>query len=113
MIELLCTNYNEKTIFIHCYFSNAVLGKTVQIIAWLEHYRLQHGGRALLVIPASLIGNWQNEINKFAPELPYQILHKSAGTSDESMELQESAFLCITTYGMVSRLEQIDRKAHV
>lgn len=88
-----------------CLADDMGLGKTVQVIAWLEHYRLHHGGRALLVIPASLIGNWQNEINKFAPELPYQILHKSAGTADESMELQESAFLCITTYGMVSRLE--------
>ena len=26
MIELLCTDYNKKAIFIHCYFSNAVLG---------------------------------------------------------------------------------------
>jgi hypothetical protein len=27
VIELLCTNYNKKAIFIHCYFSNAVLEK--------------------------------------------------------------------------------------
>lgn len=90
-----------------CLADDMGLGKTVQMIAWLEHYRVHHGGHALLVLPASLIGNWQSEINKFAPSLPYQVLHKSAVKSDETLELKESAFLCITTYGMVSRMEAL------
>lgn len=90
-----------------CLADDMGLGKTVQMIAWMEHYRVHHGGHALLVIPASLIGNWQNEIDKFAPGLPYQVLHKSAVKSDETLELKESAFLCITTYGMVARMEAL------
>lgn len=85
-----------------CLADDMGLGKTVQVIAWLEYYRNHKGGHALLVIPASLIGNWQKEIERFAPELPYQILHKSSGA--EGLEVDEEAFLCVTTYGMASRL---------
>lgn len=88
-----------------CLADDMGLGKTVQIIAWLEHYRVHQGGHALLVIPASLIGNWQKEIERFAPELSYQILHKSASVGELSVD--EEIFLCITTYGMASRLEEL------
>ena len=102
-----------------CLADDMGLGKTVQVIAWLEHYRQTHagqvlqgeqaryGGQALLVIPASLIGNWQKEIDRFAPEMPYEILHGSqAGAALETEETKsEHTFLYITTYGMVQRLE--------
>ncbi len=90
-----------------CLADDMGLGKTVQVIAWLEHYRQSHGGLALLVVPASLIGNWQKELGRFAPELPYEVLHGSqAGVTLETYETDtEHAFLYITTYGMVQRLE--------
>ncbi len=88
-----------------CLADDMGLGKTVQILAWLEHCRLHKGGHALLIVPASLIGNWQNEIERFTPELPYQILHKSL-TAGELL-VDENVFLSITTYGMVSRLETL------
>jgi len=86
-----------------CLADDMGLGKTVQILAWLEHYRVNRGGHALLIIPTSLLGNWQKEIQRFTPQLSYQILHKSAGA--EEMQLKEDTFLSITTYGMASRLE--------
>ena len=90
-----------------CLADDMGLGKTVQMIAFLEHQRLQGGGQALLILPASLIGNWQKEIEKFAPEMPYQILHKSDLKSSETIQLREGAFLYITTYGMAVRLETL------
>lgn len=86
-----------------CLADDMGLGKTVQVIAWLEQYRLRCAGQALLVIPASLIGNWQKEIERFAPEMPYMILHGSQAGA--GLEQEKSAFLYITTYGMVPRLE--------
>lgn len=90
-----------------CLADDMGLGKTVQVIAWLEHYRVQEGGHALLVVPASLLGNWQKEIEKFAPEMPFRILHKSAGTAEEDFLPEERVFLTVTTYGMASRMEAL------
>jgi len=90
-----------------CLADDMGLGKTVQMIAFLEYMRMYHGGKALLILPASLIGNWQKEILKFAPELSYQILHNSESKSSEGLNINESVFLCITTYGMAVRLEEL------
>jgi len=41
-----------------------------------------NGGRAsLLVIPASLLGNWAAEIERFCPSLSYEIAHPTAGAT--------------------------------
>ena len=93
-----------------CLADDMGLGKTVQLIAFLEYVRTHNGGHALLILPASLIGNWQKEIEKFAPEMPYQILHKSDLKGTETIEIRENHFLYITTYGMASRLEELKYK---
>ena len=90
-----------------CLADDMGLGKTVQMIAFLEYHRVTNGGRALLILPASLIGNWQKEIEKFAPEMPYQILHKSDLKSTEDIQFRDGDFLYITTYGMAIRLEEL------
>lgn len=90
-----------------CLADDMGLGKTVQMIAFLEYCRVHYGGKALLVIPASLIGNWQKEIEKFAPELNYQILHKSSLKSSDELYIDKQAFLCITTYGMAVRFDAL------
>ena len=93
-----------------CLADDMGLGKTVQVIAFLEYVRTRYGGQALLILPASLIGNWQKEIAKFAPELPYQVLHKSDGRSSGDLSIRDTAFLCITTYGMAVRLESLKQR---
>ena len=77
------------------------LGKTVQILALLEYLRQNQGFKGLLVIPASLIGNWQKEIARFAPDIQYSVLHS------KNTELNDESDLFITTYGMALRLEHL------
>jgi len=56
----------------------------------------------LLIIPASLIGNWKAETDRFAPKLRYSVLHGNKA------ELAPDDFdLFITTYGMTLRLESL------
>jgi superfamily II DNA or RNA helicase len=56
------------------------LGKTVQVIATLQ--KLKEDGaldeaRALVVVPTSLLTNWQKEIARFAPNLSVAVFHGS------------------------------------
>ena len=72
------------------------LGKTLQVIAFLLKLK-QEGrlaeGRALVVVPAGLLCNWQMEVKKFAPELKVFTYH-GAGRKLEKFD----ADLLITTY---------------
>jgi len=81
------------------------LGKTVQILALLEHKRQTENAKTLLIVPTSLINNWQLEIRKFAPKLNFRILQ----TTKENVEISKNdqTHLYITTYGMAVRLEQL------
>jgi non-specific serine/threonine protein kinase len=79
------------------------LGKTVQVLALLDRLRADRPGtRTLLVVPASLLVNWEKEAARFAPELRVRIVHgpNQAYTPDE-------ADLFVTTYGMVARVAQL------
>lgn len=75
------------------------LGKTVQVLALLDALRPLKI-KTILVIPASLIGNWEKECKRFAPQLRYKVVH--AQSREFSLE---EADLFITTYGMVMRLD--------
>lgn len=93
-----------------CLADDMGLGKTVQVIGYLEYVRSKGKGPVLLVLPASLIGNWQNEIRKFAPAMPYQVLHKSEAKAGTSLVIEPDRFLYITTYGMALRLEELKER---
>jgi non-specific serine/threonine protein kinase len=100
-----------------CLADDMGLGKTVQIIALLNGARQAkrdkqkgetaetHQERSLLVLPASLIGNWKQEIERFAPQLQFAVLHPSGlRTADADAEaIISKNDLLITTYGMLDR----------
>jgi non-specific serine/threonine protein kinase len=62
----------------------------------------------LLVVPASLLGNWQAEAARFAPRLRVLVAHPSAMTRAELDALDPSALedvdVVVTTYGYVQRI---------
>jgi non-specific serine/threonine protein kinase len=79
------------------------LGKTVQMLALLDRLReVEPGVKTLLVVPASLLVNWQKEAAKFAPQLRVFVVH--GGNINFS---PDDADLFITTYGMAARLEKL------
>lgn len=89
-----------------CLADDMGLGKTVQIIALLNSLRAHRRERALLVVPASLIGNWMQELNRFAPNLSYCVCHPSENKETNEWEtLAEHSHLTITTYSMLGRYE--------
>lgn len=62
------------------------LGKTIQTIAflgWLKRTNMKKTKTHLLVVPASTLNNWSNELEKFCPDLNYVIYHGSQGEREE------------------------------
>ncbi len=101
-------NYMDKLGFGACLADDMGLGKTVQVLAYLEKLRKSRkSARALLVIPASLLGNWQKEAEKFSPEMDVLLLHGKTAPILTKIFLGQKSFLTITTYGMASRIKEL------
>ena len=88
-----------------CLADDMGLGKTVQVLAYLEKMRTEKKAqRVLLVLPSSLIGNWESEIRRFTPKIGYSVYHGSGRTIDKE------SFLTITTYGVAGKDEELGRE---
>ncbi len=81
-----------------CLADDMGLGKTIQIIALLLHEKADRGNQGthpasitLLIAPTSVLGNWQKEIQKFAPQLHCRIHHGS----DRIKTLEELQTACV------------------
>ncbi len=98
-----------------CLADDMGLGKTIQILSVLLRHRREAAADSppsLLVVPASLIGNWKAEAQKFAPDLRLLIAHPSETPKQELEKIAarpvsklRGTDLVITTYSMVSRLD--------
>lgn len=73
------------------------LGKTVQMLAYFLHL----GGRLLVVCPASLIYNWENEAKNFAPTLPTHLIHGTPSVRKAALEAESGLF--VTSYDQLRR----------
>lgn len=101
-------NYMNQLGFGACLADDMGLGKTVQVLAYLEKLRnIKDNKHCLLVVPASLLGNWENETKKFAPKMNYHILHGKTSAKLSEEYLESDVFLTITTYGMVARIQAL------
>nr|WP_202466969.1 DEAD/DEAH box helicase [Streptomyces sp. SID4951] len=80
-----------------CLADDMGLGKTITLISLHLHRQTtpESAGPTLVVCPTSLMGNWQREIEKFAPGTPVRRFH--AGRRSLA-ELADGEFV-LTTYG--------------
>jgi superfamily II DNA or RNA helicase len=93
-----------------CLADDMGLGKTMQLLAFLLRRRddAPHDARpSLLIAPTSVIGNWEREIERFAPSLRIVRHYGSerARTADEIP--QQPGTLVVTTYGLLRRDAQL------
>jgi superfamily II DNA or RNA helicase len=88
-----------------CLADDMGLGKTVTLIALHLHRRelvptisTDKVGPTLVVCPASLLGNWEDEVHRFAPGVPVVRFHGSA----RDLSAAGDGFV-LTTYGTMRR----------
>jgi len=89
-----------------CLADDMGLGKTIQLIALLLHEREagRHVTPTLLVVPMSLVGNWERELGRFAPSLRVLVHHGlDRLTGDAFHEEAEACDVVISTYGLTHR----------
>lgn len=94
-----------------CLADDMGLGKTIQILALLLA-RKQKRGRvqappSLLVVPASLLANWDSETTKFAPTLRLAIAHSSYTKDKTAPVIDPTADVVMTTYKTLSRSREL------
>ncbi|MBS6184724.1 MAG: DEAD/DEAH box helicase family protein, partial [Clostridium celatum] len=74
------------------------LGKTIQVIAFLVYKKNK---RSLVVTPTSLIYNWKEEFEKFAPSLNVGVIHGSKSVRNKILDNKEEYDILLTTYGTI------------
>ncbi len=89
-----------------CLADDMGLGKTVQILAWLNALRQRGPVHALLVVPASLLGNWIEEMARFTPSLRGCLVHPSA-TRQQDAGTWDAYDVIVTTYGMLEKYSEL------
>src|SRR5205807_5836379 len=99
-----------------CLADDMGLGKTIQVIDLLLQRKREVSDRnkapSLLIVPVSLLGNWRQELARFAPSLRVFFAHRSECAAEE---LERAAAnpqrvlagfdLVVTTYGLARRQE--------
>ncbi|MBV9024072.1 MAG: ATP-dependent helicase [Streptomycetaceae bacterium] len=87
-----------------CLADDMGLGKTITLLALHLHRQSNPAtaGPTLVVCPASLLGNWQREAEKFAPATPVRRYHGGARHLDKLADDE----IVLVTYGVLRR----DRK---
>lgn len=96
------------------------LGKTLQVITlfqavkeeWVEKGARENTILGLVVCPASLVYNWENEIEKFAPELKTQVITGSAANRKELIDQGGEADVWITSYDLLKRDMELYENCH-
>ena len=101
-----------------CLADDMGLGKTMQVISLLLILKKKRCDKpSLLVLPASLIGNWKAELERFAPSLRSLFFHSSQLNkkamdvmANESTSLKDIDVV-VTTYGTLMRQDWLQEQA--
>jgi SNF2 family DNA or RNA helicase len=89
-----------------CLADDMGLGKTVQLLAFLlrrQHVASEDSRPTLLVAPTSVVGNWEREIERFAPSLTVTQHYGGERLRSANDFPNMAGALVVTTYGLLRR----------
>lgn len=79
------------------------LGKTLQAITYLVQFVEQGQKPHLIICPTSLVYNWQEEFEQFAPHIRVNIVNGAPELRQEIIESTEEYDIIITSYPLIRR----------
>ena len=80
------------------------LGKTLQVISVLLAAKKEgQKGTSLIISPASLVYNWQEEFKRFAPEINTAVLSGNQSARTELLQQYQEFDVLITSYDLLKR----------
>lgn len=80
------------------------LGKTLQMIVFLYDYSLkEHKAPSLIITPASLVYNWEEEFSRFAPSIKVKVLAGALKERKAILENYQDYDVIITSYDLLKR----------
>ncbi|MBN1115209.1 MAG: DEAD/DEAH box helicase [Oligoflexia bacterium] len=105
-----------------CVADDMGLGKTLQVLTFLDYIKTGKPAKtpgspdeissSLLILPASLLQNWENEIHKFLPGLSYFTAHpgynRDFADTLGNREILKKYDLIMTTYSLVNRTKEFN-----
>ncbi|RCV65361.1 Superfamily II DNA or RNA helicase, SNF2 family [Methanophagales archaeon] len=91
-----------------CLADDMGLGKTIELIALLLHERSgkrkKKQAPTLLICPMSVVGNWQKEVERFAPSLKVMVHHGTDRSTGKIFAREAKKHdLVISTYALTNR----------
>ncbi|MHA0857097.1 DEAD/DEAH box helicase [Paenibacillus sp. CMAA1364] len=87
-----------------CLADDMGLGKTVQVITCILERLPEQTRPVLIVCPTSLLGNWQRELQRFAPDMSIYIHHGNKRLhGEEFLEQVTQHNIILTTYHLCGR----------
>ncbi len=93
-------NFLDSFNFGGCLADDMGLGKTIQIIAFILAQREKLGHNTnLIVVPTSLLFNWQEEIERFAPSIKVHLHY--GNDRARNMQQTDQYEVILTSYGML------------
>ncbi|MCB2377978.1 SNF2 family helicase [Hymenobacter sp. BT635] len=100
-------NFLDTFGFGGCLADDMGLGKTIQVLVFILLQRAKgHTAANLVVVPTSLVFNWQAEVEKFAPSLRVHVLHGALRRAEAAQF--DACDIVLTTYNtMVSDIRQL------
>ena len=89
-------SYMEQLGLNPCLADDMGLGKTIQVIALIVNNKQSQN---LLVVPTSVIGNWEREFAKFAPTINIVTYH----SQNKDTKMFEKSDVVLTTFNMIRK----------
>ena len=80
-----------------CLADDMGLGKTLQAIALLSNLHEEKKKKSMVIMPKSLIYNWENEIKRFSPKLKVGVYYGI----NRDFSLLKKVDIILTTYGTI------------